>query len=329
MLKVDNVSFSYSQTEVLQNISFSAKKGAYIAIIGESGCGKSTLLEIIYGLLHIEKGTVSWNGTKLLGPNFYLVPGEPFMKYLSQDFDLMPFTTAAENIGKFLPNRFPKEKKERTAELLELVDLVDFANVKVKHLSGGQKQRVALARVLAKEPELLLLDEPFSHIDNFRKNKLRRKLFKYLKEKGIGCIVATHDSTDALSFADNILVMKDGQIIAQNPPEQLYDNPDSYYVASFFGDVNEINVSDILPDNDSKQSVLLYPHDIRISEDSELNAEVITSYFKEGYFLIEILFKKQTIFIQHNQHLEAGTKVALAFSKKMIQRRTTSTSNEI
>lgn len=328
MLDVHKVSFSYAKNEVLTNISFQAKKGSYIAIIGESGCGKSTLLEIIYGLLHIDKGVVSWNDTKLLGPNFYLVPGEPFMKYLSQDFDLMPFTTAAENIGKFLPNRFPKEKKRRTAELLELVDLVAFADVKVKHLSGGQKQRVALARVLAKEPELLLLDEPFSHIDNFRKNKLRRKLFKYLKEKNIGCIVATHDSTDALSFADHILVMKDGQIIAQNPPEQLYNNPDSYYVASFFGDVNELNVSDILSNSDSKERVICYPHEIRITENSELKATVIKSYFKEGHFLIEMEFQGQTIFVQHDQSIGMDTVVALEFSKKLIQRRI-NTSNEI
>ena len=234
MLELKFVSFAYDKTEVVKDISFSANQGEYIAIIGESGCGKSTLLEIIYGLLHIDKGGVFYNDEKLLGPNYYLVPGEPFMKYLSQDFDLMPFTSAAENIGKFLPNRFPKEKKERTAELLEVVDMVDFAHVKVKNLSGGQKQRVALARVLAKEPELLLLDEPFSHIDNFRKNNLRRKLFNYLREKNITCIVATHDSTDALSFADKILVMKEGKLVAENPPKTLYNTPPSKYVASFF-----------------------------------------------------------------------------------------------
>ena len=321
MLDVHNVSFAYTENEVLKNISFSASKGSYIAIIGESGCGKSTLLEIIYGLLHIDKGSVSWDGTKLLGPNFYLVPGEPFMKYLSQDFDLMPFTTAAENIGKFLPNRYPKEKKERTAELLELVDMVSFADVKVKHLSGGQKQRVALARVLAKEPELLLLDEPFSHIDNFRKNKLRRKLFKYLKEKGIGCIVATHDSTDALSFADQVLVMKEGEIIAQNAPQQLYENPGSYYVASFFGDVNELKVSDLIPTEQSEQTVLLYPHEITTTNKTALNAKVTATYFKEGYFLIELQFKKQQIFVQHSEQLEVDTIVGLEVSETLIRQR--------
>ena len=321
MLVVKNISFAYDKSEVLQNFSFTAKKGEYIAVIGESGCGKSTLLEIIYGLLHIEKGAVSWEGTKLLGPHHYLIPGEPFMKYLSQDFDLMPFTSAAENIGKFLPNRFPKEKKERTQELLEVVDMVAFADVKVKHLSGGQKQRVALARVLAKEPELLLLDEPFSHIDNFRKNNLRRKLFKYLREKNIGCIVATHDSTDALSFADNILVMKEGALVAKGSPQQLYQNPTSKYVASFFGDVNEIKTSDLTNNSKSKNTVILYPEELKVVPVSDFKVEVTNSFFKEGSFLIESAFQKQSVFFEHNAPIEKGETICLEVSGELISKR--------
>lgn len=321
MLALKNVSFAYDKKEVVKDISFLANKGEYIAIIGESGCGKSTLLEIIYGLLHIEKGAVFWDNTKLLGPNYYLVPGEPFMKYLSQDFDLMPFTSAAENIGKFLPNRFPKEKKERTQELLEVVDMVEFAHVKVKNLSGGQKQRVALARVLAKEPELLLLDEPFSHIDNFRKNNLRRKLFNYLHKKNIGCIVATHDSTDALSFADKILVMKEGEIVASNSPENLYNNPPSKYVASFFGDVNEISKKDILPNDVSDSKLLFYPHEIKIVGKSDFNATVKQSYFMEGLYLIEVLFQEQIIFLHHFEALPKAKKIAINFDLEKISLR--------
>ena len=321
MLEIQNITFAYNSKEVIKNISFSSKRGEYVAIIGESGCGKSTLLEIIYGLLHIDFGEVFWDKTKLLGPNFYLVPGEPHMKYLSQDFDLMPFTSVAENIGKFLPNRFPKEKIERTQELLQVVDMVEFADVKVKYLSGGQKQRVALARVLAKEPELLLLDEPFSHIDNFRKNNLRRKLFKYLKEKNIGCLVATHDSTDALSFADKILVMKDGALVAENSPENLYNNPKTKYIASFFGDVNEVNISDISSKISTKDKIILYPEELKVVSDSDINAVVTKSFFKEGYFLIEAEFMNQSIFFKHNLHLEEGEMVGLEIAEELILKR--------
>ena len=321
MLALKEVSFAYEKEEVVKEISFVANQGDYVAIIGESGCGKSTLLEIIYGLLHIEKGSVSWHKTKLLGPNYYLVPGEPFMKYLSQDFDLMPFTSAAENIGKFLPNRYPKEKKERTAELLEVVDMVDFADVKVKNLSGGQKQRVALARVLAKEPELLLLDEPFSHIDNFRKNNLRRKLFNYLREKNIGCIVATHDSTDALSFADKVIVMKEGKIVAEDTPMNLYEKPPSRYVASFFGDVNELALSDILAKEKKESKVLLYPHDIEILSTSKLKGQVIQCYFMEGIYLIEVLFKGKTIFLHNSTPYKKDEIIGLRFNSNKITQR--------
>ena len=250
ILKVENISFGYTSKEVINNISFSAKKGDYIAIIGESGCGKSTILEIIYGLLHIEKGAVYWDSTKLRGPNYKLIPGEEFMKYLPQDFDLMPYSTVEDNVGKHIsyldPNRL-----NRINELLEVVDMSDFLKTKVVNLSGGQKQRVALAKVIAKEPEILLLDEPFSHIDNFRKNKLRRDLFRYLKSKNILCIVATHDTTDALSFADEIVVIKKGALVAKNNPEGLYNNLNNSYVGSFFNEVNELTSVDMDPNSTS------------------------------------------------------------------------------
>jgi len=285
MLSVDNISFGYTSKEVLKNISFTANKGNYIAVVGESGCGKSTLLEIIYGLLHIELGAVYWNNKKLLGPKFYLIPGEDFMKYLPQDFDLMPYITVEENIGKNISS-LDSNKQQRIKELLEVVDMTDFLKTKVKNLSGGQKQRVAIAKVIAKEPEVLLLDEPFSHIDNFRKNKLRRNLFKYLKSKNILCIVATHDTTDALSFADEIIVIRDGKVVAQNTPEKLYNKPNSAYVASFFNEINEIPLSLIDPKNTSKETVLLYPNQLKRVKQSNLKAKIISSYFKGSYYLI-------------------------------------------
>ncbi|UMB53093.1 ABC transporter ATP-binding protein [Lutibacter sp. A64] len=314
MLKVTDISFGYTSKEVLKNVSFTASKGDYIAIIGESGCGKSTLLEIIYGLLHIEKGAVYWNEEKLLGPNFYLIPGEDFMKYLPQDFDLMPYITVEENIGKNISSLDPN-KLNRIKELLEVVDMSNFLNTKVKNLSGGQKQRVAIAKVLADEPEVLLLDEPFSHIDNFRKNNLRRSIFRYLKSKNILCIVATHDTTDALSFADEILVIRDGKLVAKNTPETLYNNPESKYVASFFNEINEIPLHIIEAKNTSKETVLLYPNQLKVVEKSELKATVIASYFKGSYYLIEADLKNETIFFEHPTKLEINQKVDIEVNK--------------
>lgn len=308
MLNLENISFGYTATEVLKNISFSVKGGDYIAIVGESGCGKSTLLEIIYGLLHIEHGTVYWNDEKLLGPNFHLIPGEDFMKYLPQDFDLMPFITVSENVGKNISN-LDRNKKERIRELLEVVDMMAFENILVKNLSGGQKQRVAIAKVMADEPEILLLDEPFSHIDNFRKNSLRRNLFNYLKEKNILCVVATHDSTDALSFADEILVIKDGEVLAKDKPEQIYNHPKSAYMASLFNDVNEVKEKEIHLDSSSEKTVLLYPNQIKKAEESGLKVTVISSYFKGSYYLIEAQLNEKSIFFEHEASINKGEEI--------------------
>lgn len=308
MLKVDNISFAYTSKEVLKNVCFKANKGDYIAVVGESGCGKSTLLEIIYGLLHIEKGAVFWNNKKLLGPNFYLIPGEDFMKYLPQDFDLMPYITVEENIGKNISILNPN-RDQRIKELLEVVDMVDFLKTKVKNLSGGQKQRVALAKVIAKEPEVLLLDEPFSHIDNFRKNELRRSLFKYLKSKNILCIVATHDTTDALSFADKIIVLKDTKIEVKGTPEEIYNHPKTAYVASFFNEINEIPKNLIEDSISGNEMILLYPNQIKIVDKSAIKVDVKATYFKGSFYLIEAVLNGKKIFLEHHKKLEANQQV--------------------
>ena len=240
MLEIKNISFTYTETPVIEEVSFSITKGQNTAIIGESGCGKSTLLKLIYGLYDLNSGSISYNEKPILGPKYNLVPGEDYIKYLAQDFDLMPYITVEENVGKFLSNMYPEQKKLRVQELLDMVEMTAFAKVKAKFLSGGQQQRVALARVLALEPEILLLDEPFSQIDSFRKNSLRRNLFKYLKDKGVTCIIATHDSTDALSFSDETIVVQNGRVVAKGDSKFLYENPGNKYVASLFGEVNEL-----------------------------------------------------------------------------------------
>jgi ABC-type Fe3+/spermidine/putrescine transport system ATPase subunit len=315
MLQVQNISFGYTEQSVVKNIDFTIEKGQNVAVIGESGCGKSTLLKLIYGLYDLNQGHIYWNETAVLGPKHHLVPGMPFMKYLSQDFDLMPYTTVAENVGKFLSNVFLDQKKERVKELLEIVEMSEYADVKAKYLSGGQQQRVALARVLAVEPEVLLLDEPFSHIDNFRKNALRRNLFAYLKAKGVTCIVATHDSTDALSFADETIVLKQGHLVEKANSFDLYNHPINKYVASLFGEVNELKLSQIVAvDEDEDEIVLLYPHQLKVVDNGMLQAVVKQSYFKGGRYLIKSVFDKRVIFFEHDSPLEINQEVSLMIS---------------
>lgn len=303
MLQVKNVSFSYLDTTTLNNIDFSLEKGKNLVIIGESGCGKSTLLKLIYGLYDIDQGQLFWDDIEILGPKYNLIPGMDFMKYLAQDFDLMPFITVAENVGKYLSNFYPEQKTKRIAELLEIVEMTDYATIKAKNLSGGQMQRVALARVLALEPKVLLLDEPFSHIDNFRKNSLRRKLFGYLKEKQITTIFATHDSSDVLSFADEVLVLKEGEIIEEGNPKHIYNNPKNKYIASLFGDVNEVEI-------DGKTE-LIYPSQLMIVEKSKLKVFVINTYFLGNHYLIETFNNSEKIFLESEIEVSIGSEIYL------------------
>ena len=307
MLKVSNISFQYApKKEILSNISFNLKEGQHLCVMGESGSGKSTLLKAIYGLLDLKKGSIYWKNQEVLRPAFHLVPGMSFFKYVAQDFDLMPYTSVAENIGKFLSRFYPEEKEQRTKELLEVIEMSSFANEKVKTLSGGQQQRVAIARALAKEPELILLDEPFGQIDNFKKNSLRRKLFSYLKEKNISCIVATHDGDDALSFADQMMVIKNKKVIAFDSPRNLYKSPPEHYVAALFDDVNELYI-----DGERK---LMYPHQIQTSKDSLHRVIVKKSFFKGSFWLIEATFNSQVIFFQSTKHIVSEREVGVSFN---------------
>lgn len=311
MLQVQNISFSYDDKKVIKQMNFTIQKGQNIAVIGESGCGKSTLLKLIYGLYDLDEGQIFWNETEVLGTKFNLVPGMSFMKYLSQDFDLMPYITVAENVGKYLSNANIEKKQQRIQELLEIVEMSDFSNVKAKYLSGGQQQRVALARVLALEPEVLLLDEPFSQIDNFRKNALRRNLFAYLKSRGITCIVATHDSTDSLSFAEETIVLQDGELIVKANSLALYKDPSNKYIASLFGEVNELKKSQFSEIEGDDEMLLLYPHQLKITDNGALKVVVKQSYFKGSHYLIKAVANRNVIFFDHNSELEVNVEVSI------------------
>tara|TARA_B100000787_G_scaffold45799_1_gene32847 strand:+ start:15765 stop:16718 length:954 start_codon:yes stop_codon:yes gene_type:complete len=317
MLVVNNISFGYSKKKiVLNNFNFTLHKGEHLCVMGESGCGKSTLLKTIYGLLNLNSGDIFWKENEVLGPEFHLVPGMDFFKYVAQDFDLMPYISVSENIKKFLSRFYPEESEKRTQELLEVIEMKAFENTKVKNLSGGQKQRVAIARALAKEPELLLLDEPFGQIDNFKKNSLRRNLFTYLKNKNITCIVATHDKNDALSFADRLIVIRNNKILINNHPLEIYKNPNNKYVAALFDDVNEIMING--------DPILLYPHQIKIIEKSKhqtevknLKASVLNAYFKGSFWLIEAKFENQIVFFNHFVTIEIGEQIYLSIHKNL------------
>jgi ABC-type Fe3+/spermidine/putrescine transport system ATPase subunit len=297
MLELRNISFSYDRKPAVKELNFSVSKGAHLAVIGESGSGKSTLLKLIYGQYDLDQGEIFYEGQPILGPKFNLIPGDERFKYLAQDFGLMPYISAAENVGKFLSNIYKDRKQQRILELLEMVEMTEFAAVKVQYLSGGQQQRVALAKTLALEPELVLLDEPFSQIDTFRANTLKRNLFRYFAQRNITCIIATHDGEDVLSYADETIVMKDGVVVETGRPKTIYANPGSKYIAGLFGEANEIQGKFLSPGN-SVKTILAYPHQLKIAG-SGIRAIVRHSYFRGSHYLIEAHYEGGIIFFEN------------------------------
>ena len=294
MLKLDHISYAYDGGQsILKDISFALPQGEHLAVMGESGCGKSTLLKAIYGLIDVQ-GSIYFCENRVWGPSRQLVPGYATMKYLAQDFGLGPYHTVAENVGKFVSNLDLSYKKERVGELLSLVGMQDFAQRKALDLSGGEKQRVALAMALAQEPQLLLLDEPFSQVDNFRKNELQRTLFAYLKERGISCVVATHDGKEALSFADKTLIMKGGELLHFGDMLTVYAQDTDYYTASLFGEVSW------------HKGKLLKPHQIHICAHSDWQVTVQQHYFQGAQYLIEATSEEGKVYFYNPEPIVKG-----------------------
>ena len=303
MLSISSVSFRYNKRTVLNAVSVVVNSGDCLAIVGESGSGKSTLLKLIFGQMDVDAGAISWKGQPILGPKNKLVVWHDFMKYVAQEFDLMPYTSVSENIGDYLSNFYPEEKKVRVKELIEVVELEGFENTKVQFLSGGQKQRVALARAIAKRPEIILLDEPFSHIDNFKKQSLRRNLFKYLKANNIACILATHDKDDVLSFADQVMVLHNGSVLTIESPSYMYSNPAHPLVAAFFGEYSTF------------KGELYYAHQIVLVDNSSLKAVVKSSLYRGNYYLIEATLNGDDIYFKNKNALVENSIISLKLNR--------------
>lgn len=313
MLILDNIFFAYADEPVLADISLRIPRGNHLAVIGESGCGKSTLLKLIYGIYDADEGQIIFNSEVIRGPKFNLLPGKDNIKYLAQDFGLMPYITVAENIGRYLSNVDKATKKTRIDDLLTLVGLSEFSSINAQFLSGGQQQRTALAMALASEPELLLLDEPFSQIDRFQTKKLQRAIYDYCKRKQITVIVASHDSDDFLPFSDEIAVLRKGKLVQFGTPIEIYNQPNSHYTASLFGEVNYLPAT-LLGVSTSTDSLLVYPHQLHLAPIG-IECIVIRSRFYGSYYMIQCKHIGSDVFFNHSEDLPSGKRIYLSYTK--------------
>ena len=239
-----------------------------LTLLGKSGSGKSTLLKCIYGLEDLPKGEIIFGDEKVLGPSWNLIPGHADMKLVSQDYYVLDNHTVEENIADKLPGYTNEYKAKRIADILRVLDLKKIKDKRAKEISSGQKQRVSIARALADFPKLLLLDEPFSHLDF----KLKDDVFTYIRENLIrenaACILVTHQADEALRYSNIIAVMEEGKIIQQDSAENIYHRPSSLKIARLFGKCYELDKKDFstargLKFTDSK--TWLRPEDLSVA----------------------------------------------------------------
>lgn len=234
MLKISNLAISYAERPVLTGLNLHANRGELTAILGASGAGKSTLLRLIAGFDRPTSGTILLDDKVVASETEFVMPEHRGIGIVPQDSALFSHLSVADNIG-FGLTKSPT-KSARVKELLELVGLTEYANRKPASLSGGQQQRVALARALAPKPKLILLDEPFSALDQELRTRLREDVKRILKAENATAILVTHDQEEALSLAEKVAVLRDGKIIQAGAPTEIYNAPADLGIATFLGD---------------------------------------------------------------------------------------------
>jgi iron(III) transport system ATP-binding protein len=298
-LTITDVTKNFGSQAVLKGVNLSVAKGSTTAIVGPSGSGKTTLLRLIAGFEHPATGSISLNGTKVAGDGVWLPAHKRHIGYVAQDGALFPHLSVGQNIAFGLDARkLPGGRsavQARISELLAMVSLDEGMSRRRPHqLSGGQQQRVALARALAREPELMLLDEPFSALDAGLRVATRRAVAKVLAEAGVTTILVTHDQAEALSFADQVAVMRGGKLAQIGNPFVVYTRPADRATAEFLGDavILEAWMEGSLatcslggipvrrPPAQGRVQLMLRPEQIRIAEGGPIRGVVVdTDYF--------------------------------------------------
>lgn len=241
ILEVNNLTKSFDQGKsyALKNLNFHIDRGHICAVVGESGSGKTTLIRLIAGLENPDQGEIILNNHLVSSLKKVVAPEKRNIGMVFQEYALFPHLNVMDNVIYGLNKS--KNKKERAQEVIDLVGLTNFEKRYPHELSGGQQQRVALARALAPKPSLLILDEPFSNLDAMMRHQLRNEVFNIIKKTGVTAIFVTHDTQDALAVADEILILQNGQLVQKDEASKLYNQPQSIYVASLFGNTVQLN----------------------------------------------------------------------------------------
>lgn len=307
LLELARVSHHYGRRSVVRDISFRLARGSIACLLGPSGCGKTTLLRAIAGFEPISAGEIRLSDKVVSRVDLMLPPEHRRIGMVFQDYALFPHLTCAGNIGFGLRALGARERARRVDEMLEMTGLQHSAQAYPAELSGGQQQRVALARAMAPNPQLLLLDEPFSSLDVDLRERLCLEVRELLKRNNVTAVVVTHDQNEAFAIADEIGVIAEGQLQQWNTPYDLYHEPRNRFVADFIGqgtllpgkiiNAHEVEVElGVLRGSfshapGSEVDVLLRPDDIIHDDESPRTATVVHKAFRGAQFLYTLRLK--------------------------------------
>lgn len=299
MLLAKKIALVFSRP-ILSSIDFKLKPGEIVGIVGASGGGKSSFLKILGGLLDPSSGLVTFEGKKVKGPSELLIPGHPEIQLVNQDFGLDIYHTVRENVIQkmlYLPN---ETRDEFADELLDLVELTDLSDQKAISLSGGEQQRLAIIRALAVEPKVLLLDEPFAHLDVHLKQKVGSYLKALSKVRKMSTILVSHEGQDTMEWSSKVYFLNEGKFERIDTPQGFYNQPASYFEGRFFGELNEISIN--------RKKVLFRPNQFQIANDGGIQLISKTSQFCGFYFRNEFkTLKNERVILYQAQHIEKGT----------------------
>jgi ABC-type sulfate/molybdate transport systems ATPase subunit len=275
MLQIRNISLTFDRP-ILRNLNLSVKRGELLGLVGKSGAGKSSLLKIMAGMLSPINGKISWNEQEMPLANDLLIPGYKNISIVNQDFKLDSYHTTEENIREAILGLPYAKRERRIKELIQLFQLQKVSQTKAALLSGGEKQRLAIARAIAHAPDVLLLDEPFGHLDTVLKIKLSEVILKLKQRENLAIVLVSHDPQDILGLCDHVTFLRNGKLSKKRKPDEIYYQLVNKEIALLFGPVNTYN---------SASEVLHFrPDEFEISKKEGIPVTFSHSLFFGGFY---------------------------------------------
>ena len=316
-LEIRHISKFEGDRPILKDISLTLKPHQKLALMGETGSGKSSLMKIIAGFLKADAGSVFFEGNRVPGPEEVLIPGQIGIAYLSQHFELRNNYRVIELLE--MASQLNDKEAGRIFKICQIEHLLQRMT---NQLSGGERQRIALSRLLITKPRLLLLDEPFTNLDMFHKNIINQVIHQISDELGITCMLVSHDPVDVLSWADEIIIIKDGIILQQGAPKEIYYSPINEYAAGVLGNYNLLNENHVSLINEwglttSKLPLFIRPEQFVLSENNKntVRAIIVKILFCGSYSLIHVNSNGINLIIQAKSHsLSIGDAVYISIN---------------